>query len=128
MGAPEAPPSPFPSPERRYAEGVSKPYTVAKLPSRDLSISNHSHGCTVDLESTTLIYITSYIYPPRGLPPDIYTSIMSSRTILQYEHCLFLLLFNFALILQILVGAAVTAIGASMKHGTAVTILAAATT
>jgi hypothetical protein len=114
-------------PTSLFQNTFSSAQSLQALPP-DLSAVRHSLGCTTDLEATSLAYITSSIYPPRGLPPGLYKSIILSRTVSQYQYLLSCLLFNLSLIVQILLGAAVTAIGASMEHGTGVAILAAANT
>jgi hypothetical protein len=131
MGTPnlyEQEPSPPSTSSSSSSQSSSPPSKVAKLSQTSIHIIRHSIGCTNDPESSALIHTTSNFYPPRGLPPGLYKSIILSRTISQYQYILSTLFFNFSLVLQVILGAAVTAIGSSDRHGVAVTILAAANT
>lgn len=116
-----------PSPTRPSSRAPSVPQKLIKLSLADLAIVKHSLGCTTDPESH-LIHSTSTLYQPRNLPCGLYRSVLLSRTISQYQYLSSSLIFNLSLVLQVLLGAAITALGSSDTHSIAVTISAATNT
>ncbi|CAG7563886.1 unnamed protein product [Fusarium equiseti] len=82
-----------------------------------------------DKEHDAPVMLTSSIWPPKGLPPGLYRDTVHRRTVSLY-------LFHFAayirwilLILQLIIGAALTALGPfSLEKGTPITILGASNT
>ncbi|KAH7360297.1 hypothetical protein BKA65DRAFT_182119 [Rhexocercosporidium sp. MPI-PUGE-AT-0058] len=114
---------------KRYSSIGERPPSVSRLSPTDHSIICQSIGALSNDESHRICHPDSYIYPPKGLPNGLYKDVIRSRTLAQYEYYFTSLLFTAALILQLLLGAALTALG-STDAGTNVriTLLAAANT
>lgn len=102
---------------------------MSTLSATDHAYVCHAIGVTSDHEANTLLWPKSIIYPPKGLPDGLYKDVIRSRTICTYQYYFCVILFNVSLFLQLILGAATTALAsASTKENTAVTILAAANT
>ncbi|CAD6441893.1 e890a639-1a66-4387-a5ab-c88e3f7edd5f [Sclerotinia trifoliorum] len=73
---------------------------------------------------------SSPFFPHRHLPNGLYKDIVRARQKYQLAYCISNAVYSLALILQLLLGAVLTALGSSSaaKHGLAITILAAANT
>ena len=72
---------------------------------------------------------TSTLWPPRNLPDGLYRDVVRSRCKSQYLFYFVSTMYNFCIILQLLLGAALTALGSiSARHGLAIVILAAGNT
>jgi hypothetical protein len=89
----------------------------------------HAIGGVTDPETNAPIHPTCWYWPPRGLPPGLYRDVV-------YYRSKFFILYHFlstvkwiGLVLQLALGAVLTALGAlSLKDGTPITIIAAANT
>ncbi|RGP77519.1 c6 transcription factor [Fusarium longipes] len=89
----------------------------------------HGVGGMRDKEQDAPVTPTNSLWPPKGLPPGLYRDIVHRRTICLYS-------FHFAayvrwilLIFQLIIGAALTALGPmSLERGTPITILGASNT
>ncbi|KAH6662260.1 hypothetical protein B0J14DRAFT_433418, partial [Halenospora varia] len=70
------------------------------------------------------------LWPPRGLPQGLYHTALTSMCKNQYKFYIASTIYNTCLILQLILGAVLTALGASSAgaNHTAITILAAANT
>ncbi|KAH9203343.1 hypothetical protein DL95DRAFT_377773 [Leptodontidium sp. 2 PMI_412] len=69
---------------------------------------------------------TSTIWPPKGLDEGLYKDVITSRCKSQYTYHFVASLLHTCLILQLILGATLTALGStSKKNGTVITILAA---
>jgi len=114
---------------KRFSSFSERPPSVSRLSPTDHSIICQSIGALSNDENHKVCQPNSYIYPPKGLPNGLYKDVVRSRTLAQYEYYFTSLLFTAALILQLLLGAALTALG-STDAGTNVriTLLAAANT
>ncbi|KAL2074145.1 hypothetical protein VTL71DRAFT_7923 [Oculimacula yallundae] len=114
---------------KRYSSISERPPSVSRLSPTDHSIICQSIGALSDDENHKISRPRSHIYPPKGLPNGLYKDVIRSRTLAQYEYYFTSLLFTAALILQLLLGAALTALG-STSAGTnlRITLLAAANT
>jgi hypothetical protein len=112
----EQPPAPSPPPK------------VTTLSQADLSIVRRALGDTSDPEADTLNLPQSTLSPLRGLPSGLYKEVVRSRVISQCQFLLSTLLFNISLILQVILGATVTALGSRTQDTKPITILAAANT
>ncbi|KAH6720280.1 hypothetical protein DL95DRAFT_452960 [Leptodontidium sp. 2 PMI_412] len=114
---------------KRYSSIGERPPSVSRLSDIDHSIICQSIGALSNDESHRICHPSSYIYPPKGLPNGLYKDVIRSRTLAQYEYYFTSLLFTAALIVQLLLGAALTALG-STDFGTnlRITLLAAANT
>jgi hypothetical protein len=70
-----------------------------------------------------------FSWPPNELPKGLYREVVTSRCKAQYQYYFTAALYNTCLVLQLILGAALTALGSSSaKNGIAITILAAANT
>ncbi|KAH9208269.1 hypothetical protein DL95DRAFT_449974 [Leptodontidium sp. 2 PMI_412] len=68
---------------------------------------------------------TSTIWPPKGLDEGLYKDVITSRCKSQYTYHVVSSLLHTSLILQLILGATLTALGStSKKNGTVITILA----
>jgi hypothetical protein len=77
---------------------------------------------------------TSRIWPPRNLPDGLYRDVVSSRCRAQYLFYFVSTAYNICIIVQLMLGATLTAIAGvgstatGDKHGITITVLAAANT
>ncbi|EKD21071.1 uncharacterized protein L3040_000891 [Drepanopeziza brunnea f. sp. 'multigermtubi'] len=103
--------------------------SVTRLSDSDHSLVCQSIGALSVDESGRVQHPTSFLYPPKGLPNGLYKDVVRSRTISQYQYYLSSFMFTSALILQLLLGAALTGIGStSAGTSTTITVLAAVNT
>jgi hypothetical protein len=136
--APPVPPSPPASslssfsavpPKDVSSSSQDEPPKVYRLPDADLHIVWEALGAASDDERHSLLHPKNFIYPPKGLPDGLYRDVIRSRVVSQYQFFFCSFFFNIALVLQILLGAALTALGSNSKgRDTYITILAAANT
>ncbi|TVY68653.1 hypothetical protein LSUE1_G006336 [Lachnellula suecica] len=104
-------------------------FNITRLSDADLAIVCHSIGAAVSSESQALLHPTSCIYPPKGLPDGLYRDVVRARFSCQSSYWLASSCVNVSMVLQLLLGASLTALG-SRGDGQqlAITILAAANT
>jgi hypothetical protein len=120
--------------EQSNAEKCSEPSPNKELAFRSLSPAEWKFfargiGGIRDAERNVPIQPTSRLWPPKGLPPGLYRDTVYSRTMSSY-------MFQFAsairwifLILQLMIGASLTALGGmSTRDGTPITVLGASNT
>ncbi|EPE32199.1 hypothetical protein GLAREA_07332 [Glarea lozoyensis ATCC 20868] len=74
--------------------------------------------------------LSQHIWPPSGLNEGLYKDVLRYRHFAQYKFYFASLLYNFCLVTQLILGAALTSLSASSasRNGTAITIIAAANT
>ncbi|KAH7328274.1 hypothetical protein B0I35DRAFT_403674 [Stachybotrys elegans] len=99
------------------------------LPPREWQILVQAVGGVGDVENNTPARITSWIWPPSGLPAGLYRDVVTQRTKYFYMfHSISILRWTM-MILQLFIGAALTALGSlSLRDGTSITILGASNT
>ncbi|WZH41015.1 C6 transcription factor [Fusarium acuminatum] len=120
--------------EQSNAEKCSEPSPNKELAFRSLSPAEWTFfargvGGIRDAERNVPIQPTSRLWPPKGLPLGLYRDTVYSRTMSSY-------MFQFAsairwifLILQLMIGASLTALGGmSTRDGTPITVLGASNT
>ncbi|KAG0645052.1 hypothetical protein D0Z07_9097 [Hyphodiscus hymeniophilus] len=72
---------------------------------------------------------SSTFWPPRTLPDGLYRDVVRARCKAQYMYYFVSTMYNICIVLQLLLGASLTALGStSAKHGLSIVILAAANT
>ncbi|CZS90055.1 uncharacterized protein RAG0_01188 [Rhynchosporium agropyri] len=117
------------SDSKRYSSFSERPPSVFRLSAADHALLCQSIGALSDDENHKLSRPHSHMYPPKGLPNGLYKDVIRSRTLAQYEYYFTSLLFTVALVLQLLLGAALTALGStSASTNLRITLLAAANT
>ncbi|PBP19303.1 hypothetical protein BUE80_DR009510 [Diplocarpon rosae] len=105
------------------------PPPVTRLSHADHAIICQSIGAVSDDESARMQHPASFLYPPRGLPSGLYRDVVRSRTTSQYQYYFSSFMFTSALVLQLLLGAALTGLGSTPAGtGTTITVLAAVNT
>jgi hypothetical protein len=74
--------------------------------------------------------LRQHLWPPAGLNEGLYKETLRYRHFSQYKFYAASTLYNFCLIAQLILGAALTSLSASSasQHGTAITVIAAANT
>ncbi len=114
---------------KRNSSIPEQPQSVYRLSHSDHQILCQSIGAVSDDENRRILHPTSFIYPPKGLPNGLYKDVIRSRTISQYQYYFSSFMFTSALVIQLLLGAALTGIGStSAGTGTTITVLAAVNT
>jgi hypothetical protein len=104
-------------------------YNITRLSNADLAIVCYAIGASNNIENQTIIHPTSNLYPPKGIPDGLYRDVIRARVNCQYSYHLSSTFFNIAMFLQLLLGAALTALGSKAAgQQLAITILAAANT
>ncbi|KAL4722069.1 hypothetical protein ACLX1H_010839 [Fusarium chlamydosporum] len=82
-----------------------------------------------DNEQDALVLPTSSFWPPKGLPPGLYRDTIHRRTTCLYSFHFAAYIRWILMILQLIIGAALTALGPmSLERGTPITILGASNT
>jgi hypothetical protein len=105
------------------------PHILTRLSNADLNIVCHSIGGTQSTESQSVIHPTSWIYPPKGLPDGLYKDVVRARVGSQYSFYICSAFFNINLVLQLVLGALLTALGSrATGKDVLITVLAAANT
>lgn len=93
------------------------------------TIVAHGIGGVRDHEAHMPVHPTSSLWPPKGLPPGLYREVVYHRTKFWYYFHFLSIVRWVGLVLQLIIGATLTALGSmSTQHGDAITILAAANT
>ena len=128
LSHPPAPSSTSTSSKESQNSTPSQPPKLTRLSQADLSIVRSALNGNPDLERNTIGIHSSTLYPPRGLPDGLYREVVRSRVIAQYQFIISTLIFNISVILQVLLGATVTALGSQTRQHTAITVIAAANT
>ncbi|KAM0242076.1 hypothetical protein ACHAP5_007474 [Fusarium lateritium] len=115
--------------EKRSEPSLNKELTYRSLSAAEWIFVARGVGGIRDAERNTPVQPTSRLWPPKGLPPGLYRDTVYSRTMSFY-------VFQFAsairwifLILQLMIGASLTALGGmSTRDGTPITVLGASNT
>jgi len=104
--------------------------SVKRLSSTDVSYVVRAIGAATDDDHPVQIASSSpHLWPPKNIPNGLYRDVIRSRSYSQLLYYICSIFYSTALILQVILGAILTALGAtSHTHGTAITILAAANT
>ncbi|KAH0431358.1 hypothetical protein CcaCcLH18_07092 [Colletotrichum camelliae] len=93
------------------------------------AIFAHGIGGVKDTEGHVALHPTCWYYPPKGIPSGLYRDVIWHRTKYFYFYHGMSTIRWFGYILQIILGAVLTAIGSmSFKNGTPITIIAASNT
>lgn len=118
------------SENRRY-DDVGNPQAARHrfLSSAEWAIVAHSVGGIRDVEHHSPVHATNWWWPPRGLPPGLYKDVIRLRTkSFYFFHSASVLRWGL-MILQLVLGAILTALGSfSMRNGTPITTLGAINT
>jgi hypothetical protein len=101
---------------------------VIRLSDKDLHNVRSAVGALTEGEDPKLVILRSTLWPARGLPAGLYKDVVRARTISMYQYYICSLFFNSALIIQLLLGAALTGISSSLSQTAVITVLAAANT
>ena len=89
----------------------------------------HGLGAVKDGEDNALVHPTCWYWPPRGMPNGLYKDVVFEKTKNFYHFHMIYTIQWILLILQIMLGAVLTALGAiSMKDKIPITVLAAINT
>jgi hypothetical protein len=117
-------------PGEAYLKSPLDPFkSVSRLSDKDLYIVCRAIGALTEDEDPKLVTAKYTLFPSRGLPPGLYKDVVRARTVSQYQYYLCSIFFTTALILQLVLGAALTGISSSSSSNSiVVTVLAAANT
>ncbi|KAH6895553.1 hypothetical protein B0T10DRAFT_587051 [Thelonectria olida] len=89
----------------------------------------HGVGAIRDAEHQAPVHPKSWWWPPKGLPQGLYRAVISQRTKAFYVFHMTSIARWTLMILQLLLGATLTALGSmSLERGTPITVLGAANT
>jgi len=100
--------------------------SVKRLSQSDVSYVLRAIGATADNDHPVQIASSSpHLWPPKYIPNGLYKDVIRSRSYSQLLYYICSIFYTAALILQVILGAILTALGAtSHEHGTAITVLA----
>ncbi|KAK4647134.1 uncharacterized protein QC761_122810 [Podospora bellae-mahoneyi] len=113
-------------------QGRQKPGT--NIPHRFLTPAEwarvaHGLGAIREGETHQVVHPSSWYWPPKGLPEGLYRDIVTQRTKYFYSYHILSVLRWLLMLLQIILGAVLTALGSfQTTDGTPVTVLAAINT
>ncbi|KAK4226779.1 hypothetical protein QBC38DRAFT_455914 [Podospora fimiseda] len=111
-----------------------RPKSIALQQHRFLSPTEWSrvaHGIRAIREGEThqVVHPTSWYWPPKGLPEGLYRDVVTQRSKYFYYYHLISTMRWILMVLQIVLGAVLTALGSSQEtNGTPITVLAAVNT
>ncbi|KAJ4294833.1 hypothetical protein N0V88_005067 [Collariella sp. IMI 366227] len=89
----------------------------------------HGIGAIKDGEQHQVVHPTSWYWPPKGLPGGLYRDVIKQRTKYSISFRLITAIHWFLMVLQVIIGAILTALGAiQLRVATPITILAAINT
>ncbi|CAJ0549684.1 Ff.00g032970.m01.CDS01 [Fusarium sp. VM40] len=120
--------------EQSNAEKCSEPSPKKEIAFRSLSAAEWTFfasgvGGIRDAERNVPVQPTSRIWPPKGLPPGLYRDTVYKRTMSLYMYKFASIIRWIFLILQLMIGASLTALGGmSTRDGTPITVLGASNT
>ncbi|KAI6750937.1 hypothetical protein HG530_014387 [Fusarium avenaceum] len=120
--------------EQSNAEKCSEPSPKKEITFRSLSAAEWTFfargvGGIRDAERNVPVQPTSRIWPPKGLPPGLYRDTVYKRTMSFYMYKFASIIRWIFLILQLMIGASLTALGGmSTRDGTPITVLGASNT
>ena len=107
------------------------PATQQPTPHRFLSPDEwarvaHGIGAITKGEDHSVVHPTSWVYPPKGMPDGLYRRVVARRFKFRFMYHSTSILKWTLMILQIILGAVLTALGSvSLKDGIPITVLAA---
>ncbi|KAI9171101.1 hypothetical protein HJFPF1_00581 [Paramyrothecium foliicola] len=121
--------------ERRLSVPVSELNEQSGVPrhrfltSTEWAILAHGIGGIKDVEHPKVIHPRGLWWPQRGMPQGLYRDVVTQRTRYYYMFHYVSILRWFLMVMQLFLGAALTALGSvSWRDGTPITILGAANT
>lgn len=120
--------------EQSNAQKCSEPSPKKEIAFRSLSAAEWTFfargvGGIRDAERNVPVQPTSRIWPPKGLPPGLYRDTVYKRTMSFYMYKFASIIRWIFLILQLMIGASLTALGGmSTRDGTPITVLGASNT
>ncbi|KAH8803372.1 hypothetical protein F5884DRAFT_888646 [Xylogone sp. PMI_703] len=130
--------SPSPPPSSSTTKAVTPPKSpppaqlsppkVASLSQADLSIVRRTLQGDIDIEIGIHGLPRFGLFSLNSQPGGLYQEVVRSRAIAQFKFLITTFLFNFFLVLQVVLGAAITALGPGGKNSTSITIIAACNT
>jgi hypothetical protein len=85
-------------------------------------------GGIKDIEDNRPVHPTSRFWPPNGIPHGLYRDCIYHRTISSYSFHIIGFVRAILFVLQLMIGASITALSAGGQNDTAITILAASNT
>ncbi|KAF5629888.1 c6 transcription factor [Fusarium tjaetaba] len=85
-------------------------------------------GGIKDIEDNKPVHPTSSLWPPNGIPHGLYRDCIYRRTVSSYSFHLIGFIRAIFFVLQLMIGASITALSAGGQNDTAITILAASNT
>jgi len=86
----------------------------------------HAIGAVTAGEDHGVVHPTSWLYPPKGMPDGLYRRVVARRFKFRFMYHALSILRWTLMILQIVLGAVLTALGSvNLRDGTAITVLAA---
>ncbi|KAF9765298.1 hypothetical protein IL306_002385 [Fusarium sp. DS 682] len=85
-------------------------------------------GGIKDTEHSKPVHLTSRWWPPRGLPPGLYRDCVYRRTVSSYSFHFIGFVRAILFVLQLMIGASITALSSGGFDDTAITVLAASNT
>ncbi|CAL3972002.1 unnamed protein product [Diplocarpon coronariae] len=106
-----------------------QPPRVTRLSQADHAIICQSIGAVSGDENARIQHPASFLCPLKGLPSGLYRDVIRSRVMSQFQYYFSSFMFTSSLVLQLLLGAALTGIGSTPAgNGTTITMLAAINT
>lgn len=144
-GPPELPPLPLDSsrqPPASNEQGNGRAYLKTSREQDQTQVPRHRFltanewmilargvGAIRDAEENALVVPTSWWWPAKGLPPGLYADVIRRRSVSFYFFHLASIVRWGLLVVQLFLGASLTALGAfSFANGTSITVLGAANT
>jgi len=89
----------------------------------------HGVGAIKENETHTVVHPTCWYWPPKGMPEGLYRDVVTQRSQYCFSYHLMSGLRWFLMILQIILGATLTALGSvQLREGVSITVLAALNT
>ena len=127
------PVNPSPASSSKPSPGVrSKPLALVQhrfLSPAEWARVAHGVGAIKEAETHQVVHPTCWYWPPKGLPQGLYRDVITQRAKYFLLYHVLNTLRWFLMILQIVLGAVLTALGSfQINDGTAITVLAAVNT
>ncbi|KAF5691467.1 C6 transcription factor [Fusarium circinatum] len=116
------------STENGHGEKKHKKVRYRFLSPSEWAILARGVGGIRDIEHNKPVHPTNSFWPPRGIPQGLYRDCIYRRTVSSYSFHIIGLVRAILFILQLIIGASITALSAGGANDTAITILAASNT
>ncbi|KAF5624925.1 c6 transcription factor [Fusarium sp. NRRL 52700] len=116
------------SPENGHGEKKHKNVKYRFLSSSEWAILARGVGGIRDIEDNKPVHPTNSFWPPRGIPQGLYRDCVYHRTVSSYSFHLIGFVRAILFVLQLMIGASITALSAGGQNDTAITVLAASNT